>query len=211
MRARGWMCALFLLGAGVGEAAAEGPPPAGFWPKPFPERSSWAITEIGIQVRLTDRHAGDELWMVSTNLGWMKNAGPRFAWGGEIFGATEGDVRGGLAARGRWWITHETALDAAAGVHLFGDATSQDVKRGSPMVTARLAWRDRIAAVVRYDVLGLSCGPTCVGGIADVPNPNATSRRLYVGTELGSKPGVVTMVISAAVLGAFALSYGLGT
>jgi hypothetical protein len=210
MRGRAWMSALFLLGAGAAQAAEQGQPRPGFWPGPLPERSSWGITEMGIVARLTDRHAGDELWMVTASLGWMRNAGPGAAWGGELFMGAEGDFRGGLAVRGRWWLTPHTALDGAVGVHLFGDATSQDVKRGSPMVTARLAYRDRIAAVARYDVLGLSCGPTCVGR-TDVPNPNATSRRLYFGTELGGKAGVVAMSITAILLGAFVLSYGAST
>jgi hypothetical protein len=173
-------------------------PHACFSPKPMPRCGSWFITEAGVFKRFTDVQDGDESTLFAYSLGWMVNRNARSAFGGELFGGAEGEVRGGVAVRGRRWLSTRSALDLAVGVHLYGDASSQDVAFGSPMVKVRVTHADLIAATVRFDVLKLSCGMDCYPG--QVPNPNATSARLYLGVEAGAGVGVAGMVVTGVVV-----------
>lgn len=174
------------------------------WPASGPPCSSWLITEAGLYTRFTDLLPGDEHLLLEYTFGWMRNLGTRTAVGGEVFGGAEGEVRGGAAFRVRHWSSSRVALDLALGIHLFGDASSQDVTPGSPMVTVRLTYADKIAATGRLDVLKLDCDIDCLGY---APNPNATSTRLYLGAEMGSKLGVLGMALTAAAAALYAASF----
>lgn len=174
------------------------------WPASRPPCSSWFITEAGLYTRFTDLQPSDERLLFEYTLGWMRNVGSRTAVGIEVFGGIEGEVRGGAALRVRQWRSPRVALDLALGSHLFGDASSQDVTPGSPMVTVRLTYADKIAATGRLDVLKLRCGIDCYAR-----NPNATSTRLYLGAELGSKLGVLGMAVAAAAGAVWAAALGL--
>lgn len=175
-----------------------------FWPAPTPRCSSWFITEPSLFMRFTDRHPDDETLLLGYSFGWMRNVSPRSAWGGELFGGVEGEVRGGLALRARRWLSGRAAMDVAVGAHLFGDASSQSVAGGSPMFALRVTHADKVAAVARLDVLKLRCGASC--DPASVSNPNGTSTRFYAGIELGSQPGAVGAALAAVAAGVWALS-----
>jgi hypothetical protein len=175
-----------------------------FWPGPAPRCGSWFITEAGLFARFTDRHPGDENLLIGYSFGWMRNAGAHSSWGAELFGGTEGEVRGGFGVRARRWLSPRAAVDVAAGVHLFGDASSQDVASGSPMFAVRITHADKFAAAMRLDVLRLRCGATC--SPTSVPNPNGTSARLYIGAEAGSQFGLIGAGLTAVVVGLWALS-----
>ncbi len=191
-------------------AAPQVHPHACIWPASQPRCSSWFVTEAGVFTRLTDLQPADERLLFNYTLGWMRNIGARTALGVVVFGGAEGELRGGAALRARKWISPRLATDLAAGVHLFGDASSQDVALGSPMLTVRLTYADKLAVTGRVDVLKLRCGPTC--SPEHVPNANATSTRLYLGAEVGSKlgalGGVLGGVLAGVVIAVFAASYG---
>jgi hypothetical protein len=173
------------------------------WPAVQARCSAWLITEAGVHVRFTDLQSGDERVLITYSLGWMRNAGVRTAVGVELFAGVEGEVRGGAGVRFRKWLSSRDALDLTTGVHFFGDASSQEVSAGSPMFSVRLAHADLIAATGRVDVLKLNCAgcpaPTTSGG---------TSTRAYLGAEVGSKAGVVAMLVTGVLAALFAASYG---
>lgn len=198
------VCALALNAGWSRIATSQSSDKGCIWPAPPVRCSSWLITEAGLAVRLTDLQPGDERVLVGYALGFMKN-NTRTAIGGEIFGGVEGEGRGGAALRFRKWLTPRTGLDLGAGIHLFGDASSQSVALGSPTFTVRFTYADLIAAHARVDVLQLQCNNGCT---PDVTNPNGTSTRLYLGAETGSKPGVLAMVLTGIVVGIAAASYG---
>jgi hypothetical protein len=182
-----------------------------FAPRPRPRCDSWFITEAGLFRRFTDVQDGDESTLFAYSLGWMVNRGARSAVGGELFGGAEGEVRGGLAVRGRRWLSERSALDVSAGIHLYGDASSQNVAAGSPMVKVRLTHADLIAVTARVDVLKLQCGSGCYptpGGGAD---PNATTTRFYLGAEAGAGVGVLGMVVTGLVVLGAILVYAAGS
>jgi hypothetical protein len=104
------------------------------------------------------------------------------------------------------WM-HNTGRQRALGAELFGDATSQHITLGSPMLTMRATYADKIAATARLDVLRLQCGMYCDPAPA---NPNATSTRFYLGAEVGSQPGVIGMALSAAAAVLVIIAYGHG-
>jgi len=187
---------LAMLPAG---AAGQAPARTCVWPGDPSVCSAWFVTEAGVHVRFTDVQPDDERVLVAYTVGWMGNVGPRAAAGVALFGGGEGEFRGGVAARARRWLSRRSAVDAMAGVHLIGDASSQDVRAGSPMVAVRLAYRDRLSAVARLDVLRLRCGFNCLPQF--VINPNGTSTRTYLGAELGSQLGVAGFLLTAAVIG----------
>lgn len=195
-------CAVLILAAAPTLMMALGPQDC-FWPAPRTRCSSWFITEPGLYMRFTDRDPGDETLLFGYSLGWMRNMSTRNAWGGELFGGVEGEVRGGLALRARRWLSERTAMDVAVGAHLFGDASSQHVASGSPMFAVRITHADKLAAVARLDVLHLRCGANCD---AALPDPNGTSTRLYGGIELGSQLGAVAAALAAVVVGVLAAS-----
>jgi hypothetical protein len=154
------------------------------------DRCTWfPLIEAGIHTRLTDLIPGDEHVMLNWSLGFMVNRGPRTAIGGAVFASVEGEIRAGAGLRWRRWLGRQTSLDLGAGVHLAGDASSGNVRAGSPTFEARLGYGDLIAGTARLDLLrinaGFSCNPTyCPFG------PSGTSTRLYLGAELGSYAGV---------------------
>ncbi|MCI0353868.1 MAG: hypothetical protein L0099_02340 [Acidobacteria bacterium] len=204
MITRALLCVAAVFGAAASLMEAQAPFQNCVWPAPQPRCSAWFATEAGLYVRFTDRQAGDETLLLAYSLGWMRNANTRSAWGAEVFGGLEGEVRGGLALRVRRWVPPLAAVDVAAGVHLFGDASSQDVTSGSPMLTVRITYADKVAAAARVDVLKLHCGRDC--SPAFVLNPNGTSTRLYIGAELGSQLGVIAAALAAVAVGVSAAS-----
>lgn len=174
-----------------------------------PDCSSWVVTESGVYLRFTDIQTEDsgrdEHVLFNYTLGWMRNTSSRTALGAQLFGGAEGEVRGGVAARVRHWLSTHAAFDAAAGVHLVGSASSQDVQLGSPMLLARITYGDRLALASRADVLFLRCRDTCTPGF--VAKPNGTSIRLYVGGELGSELGVIGMLLTGLAVAVVVVSY----
>jgi len=169
------------------------------WPHSLPRCNSWFITEPGVLARLTDRQPDDETVLFTVSAGWMKNTSRHWALGGELFFGAEGEMRGGAAVRTRWWISENLAADASVGAHLAGEASGQQVRAGSPRVSARLALNDVLAAVARFDYLLLECKGHCDPQFTVAPNQN--SPRFYLGGETGSLPGlVVTALAGVAVL-----------
>lgn len=194
MVARALLMALLLQGALAGHAEAQTQARACFWPGSPPECSSWVITEAGVYTQVTDRQSrvgSDSPLLLASAVGWMRNVSPRTAWGGEVFLSFEeaaSEFRGGVAARTRRWLSPRAAVDVSAGVHLFG-YQMRSVKRGSPMLAARVTYADKIAAVARLDILlwrGLYA-----------PYQKAASTRLYLGVEAGAKYGAVAMGLAA--------------
>jgi hypothetical protein len=198
------LCLIALLGAMPEQVEAQASRGC-LWPAPQSECASWFITEAGLFARLSDRDPGDEHGLVAYSFGWMRNAGTGAAWGAELFGGVEGEIRGGVAVRVRRWLSPRAAVDFAAGVHLAGDASSQDVATGSPMVKVRVTYADKLAAVMRLDALKLRCTTDCSAPF--VNNPNGRSTRFYVGVEVGSEPGLIAKLLTAAAVGIYALTY----
>jgi len=181
----------FLLLAPLGPVVAQGNPC--FSPRPLPPCRSWVVTETGVRLRLSDRYEDEQELFVHYALGWMRNVGGRTALGVEAFGGSDGHARGGLAIRGRRWLSDRVAADLVAGVHLMGDASAQEVKPGSPTFQARLGWADKVALVGSVDILSLRCPEFC----QFVRDPNTTRTRAYLGAELGSGLGVFGFAVTA--------------
>ncbi len=173
-----------------------------FRPAAAPRCAWFTIVDAGVHRRLND-DPDDEATLFAWALGFMANTGPRTALGGEVFAGAEGELRGGVALRWRRWLTGRASLDLAAGVHLAGDASSGDVKPGSPMLQVKWMPTDLLGLSARLDVLRIedpfTAGPT--------PGPAYTSERLYLGGELGSGLGVVGFAITAVVIGLAALAF----
>lgn len=176
-----------------------------FWPGSQPRCISWFITEAGVYRRFTDLLEDDERTLFLVSFGWMRNVSKGTGLGAELFGGVEGEARGGIAVRMRQWLSRGMTVDAIAGVHLLGDASSQDVAAGSPMMTFRFGYADKIAAAVRLDVLKLRCKEGC--SPSAIPNPDATSTRFYLGLETGSKVGAAFVVLGGLLIGAAAATF----
>ncbi len=172
--------------------AAQGNPC--FAPKPAPACRSWLVTEAGARLRLSDRFDGEQDLFFHYALGWMRNVGPRTALGLEAFGGSDGHARGGAAVRVRQWLSDRVAADLVAGVHLMGNASSQEVKAGSPSFQLRVGYADKLAAIGSVDILSLRCPEFC----DFIREPNTTRTRAYLGAELGSGLGVFGFAITAA-------------
>lgn len=180
-----------LVTAPLGAAGAQGRPC--FTPRPSPPCSSWVVTEAGVRLRLSDRFQDEQDLFVHYALGWMRNVGGRTALGIEAFGGSDGHARGGLALRGRQWLSDRVAADLVAGVHLMGNASSQEVKAGSPTFQARIGYADKVALIGSVDILSLRCPELC----AFIRDPNTTRTRAYLGAELGSGLGVFGFAVTA--------------
>jgi hypothetical protein len=184
--------------------AAQGNP--SFAPRPAPACRSWLITEAGTRVRLTDRFADEQDLFFHYALGWMHSVGPRTALGLEAFGGSDGHARGGAAVRARQWLSDRVAADLVAGVHLMGNASSQEVKAGSPSFQVRVGYADRLAVIGSVDILSLRCPEFC----EFIREPNTTRTRAYLGVELGSGLGVFGFAITAAGVLVAAMLYDGG-
>lgn len=170
------------------------------------DRCAWfALAEAGAYYRFSDVIPGDERVLVNYTLGFMVNSSPRTAIGGEAFGGAEGELRGGLALRWRRWLTGNASIDAAAGIHLLGEASAGTVRAGSPMIQARYTYRDLVGAAVRLDALRLNdaCFDQACATLAD-----GTSTRFYIGGEVGSGAGVAAMVATGLLVLLAAAAYG---
>lgn len=181
----------FLLAAPLAVAEAQGNPC--FTPRPAPQCTSWLVTEAGARLRLTDRFEGEQDLFFHYALGWMRNVGARTALGVEAFGGSDGRARGGLALRGRQWLSDQVSADLVAGVHLIGDASGQEVKPGSPTFQARIGYADKVALIGSVDILSLRCPEFC----DFVRDPNTTRTRAYLGAELGSGLGLFGFAVTA--------------
>lgn len=157
-----------------------------FSPAPSPSCQSWWITEAGVRYRVSDRFPDEQDVFFHYALGWMRNIGPRMALGGEVFGGSDGHARGGVAARARRWLSPRASLDLVVGIHLVGNASSQEIKTGSPTVQVRLSRSDLVAVVASIDRLALHCDLGC----EFVRDPNTTRTRAFLGLEVGSGLGV---------------------
>lgn len=199
---------LVLAGAVVlatpGPLTAQGNPC--FAPKPAPACRSWLITEAGVRLRLTDRFDDEQDLFFHYALGWMRNVGPRTALGLEAFGGSDGHARGGAAVRARQWLSDRVAADLVVGMHLMGNASSQEVKAGSPSFQVRVGYADRLAVIGSVDILSLRCPEFC----EFIREPNTTRTRAYLGAELGSGLGVFGFAITAAGFLAAAILYDGG-
>lgn len=203
-RAGSWLLTAIVLLAGVPTARAQGGHCYGG--QPSPKCRSWMITETGARVRLTDRYPDEQNIFFHYALGWMRNVGTRSALGAEAFGGSDGHARGGLALRGRQWLSDQVAIDLVAGVHLVGDASAQEVKPGSPTFQARVGYADKVAVVGSVDILSLRCDLGC----EFVRDPNTTRTRAYLGAELGSGLGMAGFAVTAAGFLLAALLYDGG-
>ena len=199
-----------LLVAGAVTLAAPGPVAAQgnpcFAPKPAPSCRSWLITEAGARVRLTDRFEGEQDLFFHYAIGWMRNVGPRTALGVEAFGGSDGHARGGAAVRARQWLSAKVAADLVAGVHLIGNASSQEVQVGSPSFQVRVGYADKVAVIGSVDILSLRCPEFC----DFIRDPNTTRTRAYLGAEVGSGLGVFGFAITAAAFVVAAILYDGG-
>lgn len=189
------------------------------------------IIEAGAHLRLTDHRPGATPILVNYALSFMANSGARTALGAEIFAGYEGEIRGGVALRMRRWLGPHTGLDVTAGVHLFGSANSDDprcdfefpgdftcgaspysatVARGSPMLQARLGYRDIVAVSTRLDVLRMTgYRQDCSSGQCESNLATRTSARLYLGAEVGSHAGLAAQVatgLAVVVVGVVAVA-----
>jgi hypothetical protein len=189
------MLLLFTPDRAAGQSAGR----ACFWPKPLAECKSWIITEPGLHLRLNEHATGDERLMFTLSLGFMKNTSALSAFGAELFGASDGDARGGVALRARRWLSPRSALDFVGGIHLDGTARDLHVGMGSPMLMTRITYADEIAASLRLDLLDLKCVGQYCGPQPD-PDQSGMSPRVYVGAELGEKPGMYGTLIGVAGL-----------
>jgi len=158
-----------------------------FAPATSPSCRSWWITEAGARYRVSDRYPDEQNIFFHYALGWMRNIGPRMALGGEVFGGSDGHARGGVAARARRWLSPKASVDLVVGVHLVGNASSQEIKTGSPTVQLRVSRSDLVAIVASIDRLALRCDFGC----EFVRDPNTTRTRAFLGLEVGSGLGVV--------------------
>lgn len=199
-----------LLVAGVvtlgvpGSLVAQGNPC--FGPQPMPACRSWMITEAGARFRLTDRHDDEQDFFFHYALGWMRNVGARTALGVEAFGGSDGHARGGVGVRARQWLSNKVAADLVVGVHLMGNASSQEVKQGSPSFQARLGYADKVSVIGSVDILSLRCPEFC----DFIRDPNTTRTRVYLGAEMGSGLGVFGFAITAAAFLVAAMLYDGG-
>jgi len=174
--------------------------------QPLPGCRSWMITEAGARYRLSDQYPDEQNLFFHYALGWMRNLGARTALGVEAFGGSDGHARGGVALRGRRWLSDRVSADLVAGVHLAGNASGQEVKVGSPSFQARVGLADRVAVVGSVDILSLRCPEFC----DFVRDPNTRRTRAYLGAELGSGLGAIGFAVTAASFVLAALVYDGG-
>lgn len=196
-----------VLGVLAGPLAAQVGGPACFGPHPAPRCGSWVITEVGARYRLTDQYEDEQNVFFHYAVGWMKNLGPRSAVGVQAFGGSDGRARGGLALRGRRWLSERRSVDLVVGAHLLGDASGQEVQAGSPTFQVRVAHRDLVALVGSVDILVLRCPEFC----EFTRDPNTTRTRAFLGAEVGSGAGVVGFALTAAGFVVAAILYDGGS
>jgi hypothetical protein len=149
-----------------------------FHPRP-PARCSWfSVTEAGVALAIPS----DEDPNFTFQAGALTNVGPRSAIGGVLVGAVfQNDVRLGMRARYRHWLSERVTLDIAPGILLYNDAFTAD----SPGFTAELGvgYGDWIALTAQLDV---------------VPFEFGTETRGFFGVKIGSYPGA--LAVGAAVV-----------
>jgi hypothetical protein len=183
-------------------AQADRAPGACFQPRPA-DRCAWfPLIETGISSRLTQSY--DTRLLLDWKLGVMKNTGARSALGITGFASAEGDFRAGAAVRGRRWLSPSSSLDLSVGLNLAGAGRYQSMT-ASPMLEARLASHDYLAATARVDVLHLphdclDAGCTSIG--------NHTSTRVYLGVGTGSTGGLITFAATGVLFVIALISLG---
>jgi len=167
-----------------------------FRPRPAAQCRWFVVTDAGFNYRLTNVIAGDERLLLSYGIGAQINhRNGRTALGGLVFGAIEGEIRGGLALRTRWWLGSRSAVDLTSGVHLFGEASGGSIA-GSPMLAARLVPWDLVGLNARLDLLSIR------NGCLEVPcqtRGDYSSSRFSLGAEAGGWLGT-TGIIGTGVL-----------
>lgn len=126
--------------------------------------------------------------MLSYGLGFMTNTGRNSAFGALAFGDVEGEGRAGMAMRYRRWLGPRTSLDLTGGVHLLGDASSGNVRPGSPTIRAKLQYGELVGIQARVDVLNVRNG--CINTPFCPNNESGRETRVYGGVELGSWTGL---------------------
>jgi hypothetical protein len=140
-----------------------------FHPRPIARCSWFSVTEAGVALSVPS----DEDPNLTFQAGALANVGSRSAIGGVLVGAVfQNDVRLGVRARYRHWLTDRLSLDIAPGVLLYNGAFMAD----SPGFTGELAlgYADWIALTAQLDV---------------VPFEFSTETRGFFGVKIGSYPG----------------------
>ena len=138
--------AVFLLGALLAGSPAAAQ--TRFRGAPLPECRSFFLTEISGGVIY------DQNFVITTDLGYMRNLDPGSAVGGSIFLSAEGVVEDswaafGLRPRYRRWLSRQTSLDAALAVGgVVGTSGSAD---GGLLVHAELTFG-------AWDLVGITVG-----------------------------------------------------
>jgi hypothetical protein len=163
-----------------------------FHPRPI-ERCSWfAVTEAGAALSLP----ADDDPNLSFQAGVLANLGSRSALGGVLLGGVfQNDVRFGVRARYRRWLTQRITLDFAPGLLLYNAAFTAR----SPGFTGELAlgYADWIALTAQLEA---------------VPFEFGMQTRAFFGVKVGSYPGAVAAGAAAIWAGvAAAIFAGIDT
>jgi hypothetical protein len=140
-----------------------------FHPRPIARCSWFSVTEAGVALSVPS----DEDPNLTFQAGALANVGPRSAVGGVLVGAVfQNDVRLGVRARYRRWLTDRLTLDVAPGILLYNGTFTAD----SPGFTGEVAlgYADWIALTAQLDV---------------VPFEFGTETRGFFGVKIGSYPG----------------------
>jgi hypothetical protein len=176
--------------------------------KPFPECTSFWITEFGVdavlwstQTTVRENFGGGDVYRYTARdfdsrfvwtVGPMFNTGPHTALGGTLSISPFGEgYRAAIEARRRWWTSSGLALDLSAG------ALRMDVQ-------SRTDFSSR-------DEFGLTAGAFIVGG--DLINVNGradllvTGGKPRLGTSLGLGGGSYVALVGSVLLGLLIVAY----
>jgi hypothetical protein len=111
--------------------------------------SSFLITEFAYEVRLN----GPSEKSVSWEVGWMKNTGERWAFGGTVFYSPEDRL--GVKSRVRWWWLSAVSVDVGAGVSFKNDVTDMGLTGHLGLNLA-----DVLQVFTQVEVLNIKSGST---------------------------------------------------
>jgi hypothetical protein len=121
--------------------------------KPAPDCKFFGVTEIGLGFRLGDEGGLDKGWLAS-ELGLMRNVGPRYAVGGTtyiLYDTGASDFRAGLKLRGRRWLRRDLSLNVSGGLLLLSGIYGEELPGYAGHID--LNYKDLVAAYVGCDVI----------------------------------------------------------
>ena len=186
-----------------------------FKPKPFPECSSFLITEFGLSYGLDKPSDEANLQLLTWELGYMVNRDEHSAIGGTFFIAVEPDGDAswlGLKARYRYWLSGNRSLDIAPGILITGWKS----KFGFPSFTCHTALNlnDWFAITGQVDIVRWKTSGyehTLQNGQFQFTwqEKTVTKPEWYLGLKLGTPAGAgigTAAVIAAAVAVAITFS-----